>query len=762
MDKRYNHQEWEQKIYDLWEKGKYFTAKIPSKSLDQRSIVPGTRSSSGQKTPFTILLPPPNANDPMHAGHSLFTIEDILCRYHRMKGDPTLFLPGTDHAGIETQYVFEKHLAKKGKSRFDFDRQTLYQLINDFVEKNRGIAKTQLKQHGFSLDWSREQYTLSPKILKTVFETFRKLHQDGLIYRDEKMVNYCPHCGTAFSELEVNYEERQDPLYYLKYGPFTIATVRPETKFGDTAIAVHPDDKRYQKLIGTEFIYQSLIGPRKMKVVADKAVDPEFGTGAVKVTPAHDPNDFEIAQRHNLPIIKVIDLNGRLTKQAGHFAGLTIFQARKQVVAELEKKGEMVKTDYNYQHRVGLCYRCKRVIEPMLMPQWFIKIAPLARPAIKAVKTNQIKIFPPRFKKIYLQWMENIKDWNISRQIVWGPRIPAWYCLDCNPAISISFITSDHQKKTGSYQQLKKKYSFSEIKKGLQSLTAPKKATYILDNKSCSVCQRKHLIQETDTFDTWFSSGQWPFATLGFPKNKDFEYFYPTTVLDTLWDILFFWVARMIMLGLYRTGKIPFRVAHMHCRVVDKKGQKMSKSRGNVVNPSEIIDKYGADALRMSLVFGVAPGSDIPLSEDKVRAMRNFANKVWNIGRFLTILSKDQPIIPPFSKDLPGLTKNDQKIIKDLNVMVKKTTKWINSYRFDFASQGIYHFLWHRFADEYLEESKDKAREQNSTTLSVLYHVYLTSLKLLHPFMPFITEAIWDIMDKKKKPLIVSPWPQKN
>lgn len=745
MEKRYQPQKTEKKIYSRWEKEGHFIPKI-------------TRG----KKPFTILLPPPNANDPMHAGHSLFTIEDILCRYHRMKGEPTLFLPGTDHAGIETQYVFEKHLAKKGKSRFDYDRKTLYQMINGFVEENRGIAKAQLKEHGFSLDWTREKYTLDPEILKMVSETFRKLHQDGLIYRDERMVNYCPHCGTAFSELEVVYEERKDPLYYLKYGPFILATVRPETKFGDTAVAVHPQDKRYQKWIGKEFTYDSLIGPRKMKVVADEAVDPKFGTGVVKVTPAHDPNDFEIAQRHKLKILRVIDQNGRLNENAGRFANLTINQARKKVAEELREKDDLVKVDYQYTHRVGSCYRCKSQIEPMLMPQWFIKIAPLAKPAIKAVKEGKIKIFPPQFKKLYLQWMENIRDWNISRQIVWGPRIPAWYCLDCNPEITLSFINKKGEKIKGTYQELGLKHSFAEIKNGLQSLASPKEATYYLKNQNCPKCQSKHCLQETDTFDTWFSSGQWPFTSLGFPKNKDFQYFYPTTVLDTLWDILFFWVARMIMLSLYRTGKIPFSVAHMHCRVVDAKGKKMSKSRGNVINPSEIIAKFGADALRMALVFGSSPGSDIPLSEDKVRAMRNFANKVWNIGRFIvSYLPAKYSQVPSCSPSLKGLTKDDKKIIKSLSQLVNKTTNWLEEYRFDLAAEAIYHFLWHEFADKYIEATKERAKNSDPTALSVLRHVYLNCLKLLHPFMPFVTEKIWSQIPKvDKKTLIITPWPK--
>jgi len=762
MEKAYQPQAYEEKIYSLWEEGGYFTPKIDK-----------------SKKPFTIILPPPNANAPLHMGHAMYVVEDIMCRYHRMLGDPTLFLPGTDHAGIETQYVFEKRLKEEGKSRFDFDRQTLYKMIAEYVEKNRGIAKEQMKKLGFSLDWTREKFTLQSDILETVLQTFKKLHQDGLIYRAERIVNYCPRCGTAFSELEVVYEERKDPLYYMKYGPFILATTRPETKFGDTAVAVHPKDKRYQKLIGTEFIYQSLIGPRKMKVVADEAVDPEFGTGVVKVTPAHDPTDFEISQRHDLPLIKVIGLDGRLTKLAGRFAGLTISEARKKVVEELQKKGEMVKIDENYTHRVGLCYRCKNIIEPTVIPQWFVKIGPLAKPAIEAVKKNKVKIFPPRFKKLYLDWMENIKDWNISRQIVWGPRIPAWYCLDCNPLIKINFLDKKKAFISGLYKDLKDKYSFEEIKNGLQSLNTPVEATYEAENlKHCPKCHGIHILQETDTFDTWFSSGQWPLTTLGYPDSQDFKYFYPTSVLDTMWDILFFWVARMIMFGLYLAGDLPFRVAHMHSRVIDIERKKMSKSKGNVIDPIEMVDKYGADALRMALIFGTAPASDIVVTEEKIKAMRNFANKVWNAARFaLAQINADQKLINADklsenqrSYQRPSATHpDDQWILSELNKTIKSVTQNLESYHFGQASEEIYNFTWHTFCDKYIEMVKPRLFSQSTPTthnppsdpsaLFTLYYLLFTILKLLHPFMPFITEAIWQMMPEKKEALIISEWP---
>lgn len=747
MEKTYKPQEYEEKIYKLWEESGFFTPRIPRGKYPQ--VDP-------KKKPFTILLPLPNANDPLHMGHALFTVQDIMIRYHRMLGDPTLWLPGGDHAGIETQFVFEKHLAEKGKSRFDFNRETLYQMIADFVEKNRNINRDQLKRMGFSLDWTRYHYSLEEKIVETVLETFRKLHHDGLVYRDERMVNFCTRCGTAFSDLEIVYQERKSPLYYMKYGPFTLATTRPETKFGDTAIAINPKDKRYQKWIGKEFTYQSLIGPRKMKVVADKLVDPDFGTGVVKVTPAHDPNDFEIAQRHGLEILKVINPDGKLNEATGRFAGLTISEARRRVIQELKDKGDLVKVDKNYTHRVGTCYRCKNIIEPMLIPQWFIKTKPLAKPAIEAVKQRKTKIVPQkRFEKMYFDWMENIHDWNISRQIVWGPRIPAWYCLNCNPEITINFIDKKGSKVSGQIKELKEKYSFSEIKKGLQQLTAPKETAYSLDNKPCKKCGGKNILQETDTFDTWFLSGQWPLTTLGFPDSADFKYFYPTSVLDTMWDILFFWVARMMMLGIYLAKNVPFRTIHLHARVVDKHGQKMSKSKGNVINPMEMINKYGADSLRMALIINVSPGSDIALGDDKVRAMRNLANKVWNAARFILMNVSESP----------SSNKNDKWILNELNKTIKSVSKSLEDFRFDFAAQAIYQFFWHEFCDKYIESTKNR-RQQAQPTLN---YVLETSLRLLHPFMPFVTEVVWQKMKeegylpskvRKYKSIMIAPWPE--
>jgi valyl-tRNA synthetase len=733
LSKTYEPQKIEEKILKFWEKGGFFKGKI----------VKG-------KKPFTILLPLPNANDPIHLGHALFTVEDIMIRYHRMLGEPTLWLPGGDHAGIETQYVFEKNLAKEGKSRFDFDRETLYRMISDFVEKNKNINRDQMKRLGFSFDWSRYHYSLEPKIVEFVLETFRQLHRDGLVYRAERLVNYCPKCGTAFSDLEVDHVEKEDFLYYLDYGPISIATTRPETMFADVAVAVNPKDKRYAKLIGQKAIIPLINKP--VPIISDEAIDAEFGTGALKVTPAHDQTDFQIGQRHHLDIIKCLDRNGRLINVPEKYLGLTINRARGATVDDLKNQKKLIKTE-PLKHTVGICYRCKTTIEPFLMPQWWVKMKPLAKPAIEAVKRGKTRIFPEkRFKKMYFDWLENIIDWNISRQIVWGPRIPAWYCLDCHPKIFITFIGKNGQKISGCYQDLKQNYSFEEINKGLQSLTAPIETEYSLDDKPCRKCTGKNIVRETDTFDTWFLSGQWPLTTLGFPKSKDFKYFYPTSVLDTLWDILFFWVARMIMLGIYRSGKVPFRVVHLHCRVVDKHGQKMSKSKGNVIDPLPMVEKYGADALRMSLVFGTSPGSDIPVDENKIRGMRNFANKIWNASRFVFSYQGQ----PQTTKNVRP-NKQDQQILKELKRVVDKTDKYLTNYRFDLAADLLYHFFWHKFCDKYIESAKDR-REQAQP---ILLHVLSVSLKLLHPFMPFITEEIWQQLPikKKKKSLASEAWP---
>lgn len=752
MDKSYSTDN-EDNIYSLWENSGAFTPKIDK-----------------NKTPFSIILPLPNANNPMHMGHALFTVQDILIRYHRMLGDPTLWLPGGDHAGVETQFVFEKKLQKDSKSRFDYDRHTLYKMIWEFVEENRKLNQFQMKRLGFSMDWSRYHYSLEPKILDNVNATFKKLYDDGLIYRDEKIVNYCTHCGTAFSNLEVDYVDEVGKLYYIKYGPFILATTRPETKFGDTAVAVNPKDKRYQKYVGQEITVDGLNGPFTVKVIADDMVDINFGTGVVKITPAHDPNDFEASIRHHLAIKKVIGFDGRMTELAGPYAGLTVNQAREKVVADMQERSMLVKIDDQYQHRIGRCYRCHHVIEPMVAPQWFIKIDKLAAPAIEAAKEGKVKFFPTRFKKAYLDWMNNIRDWNISRQIIWGPQIPAFYCLDCNPQIKLNFLDKNKKLISGFYADLKDKYSYEEIKSGLQSLLSPVDATFMVDNHNhCPKCKSTTILQETDTFDTWFLSGQWPLSTLGFnvadPQNssQDFKYFYPTSIMDTMWDILFFWVARMIMFGLYLTKEIPFKLVHLHSRVVDSKGQKMSKSKGNVIDPLAMSDKYGADALRMSLVYGIAPASDFVVSEDKIRAQRNFVNKIWNASRFVLMIMDKYPNSsksPLSIGNLEGLNPDDKAILETLNKIISSTTININRYHFGKASENLYQFFWHDFCDVYIEKAKNREED----VVPVLLTVLITSLKLLHPFIPFVTESVYQILREKlnleEDQLITSSWPR--
>ncbi len=748
MDKVYNSSK-EAEIYQLWEESSIFTPKIdPSKK------------------PYSIILPLPNANDPMHMGHALFTIQDILIRYHRMLGDPTLWLPGGDHAGIETQFVFEKMLQNDGKSRFDYDRDTLYQLIWDFVEKNRTLNMFQMKKLGFSMDWTRYHYSLEEPIVKNVLTVFKKLHQDGLIYRDEKIVNYCTFCGTAFSNLEVVHKTINSHLWFINYGPLSVATTRPETMLGDTAVAVNPSDPRYQQLIGTKINLP--LTNRQIPVIADDTVDPEFGTGAVKVTPSHSPEDYDLAKKHNLEFIRIFDYDGRANQNVPEkYRGIFPNQVREAVIKDLEEQKLLEKTT-DYSHEVGHCYRCSRVIEPITAPQWYVKIDHLAKPAIKAAKNGDVKFFPFRFRKAFIDWMENIRDWNISRQIVWGPRIPTWYCLDCHPNIKINFLDQNKKIVTGVYGEIKDKYSFDEIRSGLQSLTAPVDAKYFVDKLDhCPDCRSTNLLQETDTFDTWFLSGQWPLNTLGFnPENPsqssaDFNYFYPTSVLDTLSDILFFWVARMIMFGLYLAKDVPFKTVHLHAKVVDSKGQKMSKSKGNVVDPLVMTEKYGTDALRFSLVYGIAPASEFVVSEDKLRAHRNFVNKIWNASRFVMMTIDKFPNSDlTFKQNEYKNNAEDSQILDKLNKIIISTTADINRYHFGQASENLYQFFWHDFCDIYIEAIKNREAD----VAPVLLHVLVTSLKLLHPFIPFVTETIYQSLKTTyglDEPILASSvWPK--
>jgi valyl-tRNA synthetase len=697
MEKKYQHQKYEAKIYALWEKSGAFTP----------------RQVRG-KLPYTIIMPPPNANDPLHIGHARFvTIQDILTRYHRMRGVPTLWLPGADHAGIETQYVFEKRLVKQGKSRLDYDQETLYKMIWDYVMKNIGVMENQLRQLGASCDWTRNKFTLNTDIIKIVYITFKNLYNDGLIYRGERIVNYCPQCGTSFSQLEVNYVERDDNFYYIDYGPISIATTRPETIFADVAVAVNPKDKRYKDLIDKKAILP-IVG-RELPIIADSLVDPEFGTGALKVTPGHDATDFEIGEKHKLPTISVIDKDGKMTNTPKIYIGMSTKKARDQVVRDLEKAGKIQKIE-KIHHTVGTCYKDKGLIEPTISKQWYLKVDSIAKQAQKAIQTGKVKFTTKKFEKIAIHWLKNLKDWNISRQIVWGIRIPAWRCEKCLE----------------------------------WTVTAGKPP------KKCLSCGNAILTQDKDTFDTWFSSGQWPFATLQTTKADDFNYFYPTSLMETGYDILPFWVIRMIMLGLYATGKVPFYKVLIHGLVRDKQREKISKSKGNVIDPIEMVEKYGADALRMGIIWGTLVENDIALSEDNIRAQRNFSNKIWNIARF--VLQSRIAEHKTLARKPRARNEDDKKILSELKSTIKKVTKALDKYRLNEAAEEIYSFTWNKFASDYLEKSKKRRVEAQP----ILEYVLQQSLKLLHPFMPFVTETVYQqgFARNKKDLLITAEWPK--
>lgn len=731
MDKAFIPANFEEKLYQSWEK------KIGQKT--------------GKNKSFTILMPPPNANASLHAGHGMYTVDDILIRYKKIMGYDCVWIPGLDHAGFETQFVYEKYLAKQDKSRMDFDRQTLYNDIFKFVQTNSGLIYGQLKRLGFLANWERGVFMLDNHVLQTVFETFKKMHSEGLIYRSDYIVNYCSHCGTSLSELETLYEEKNDPLYYIQYGPFVLATVRPETKFGDTAIAVNPKDKRYQKWIGKEIEAEDLLGKIKLRVISDEYVDPNFGTGVVKVTPAHDNNDYLMGKRHNLEIKRVIDLNGRLTSLSGPYAGLKVKVAREKIVVDLKSRGLLVKVDEKYVHNVTVCYKCKRNLEPTIISNWFIKVENLKKPVIEAVEKEETKFFPIKFKKQILDWLAVMHDWPISRQIAWGIRIPAWYELKLNPEIFIIFLDKNKQQIQGKAKELLDKYSFSEIENGLQKLVVPIGAKYIISESKPT----GFYLQETDTFDTWFSSSQWPVVTL---KSDEYNSRFPTDFIGTLSDILPFWISRMMMFSLYLKKKVPFKNVYLWSMVADAKGVKMSKSKGNVINPIDLVNKYGADAFRASLFFGTAEASKVNLAEDKVRAMRNYANKIWNIGRFL-LMNKDQ--LNSVLHNNINIKSQDNKTInettklkKEFEILEKITHQQMEEFQFSRVFDGLYEFLWHRFADYYLEVLKDDLKNGNIETLKVLEDVYFKTIKLLHPFMPFVTEAIYQSFFGNEKSLL--------
>ena len=721
MDKIFEHQKVEKKIYQLWEKSGYLNPdKLPQK----------------KGKPFCIIMPPPNANAPLHIGHGVFvTLQDLMIRYQRMNGKKALWLPGTDHAGFETQVVFEKQLAKQGKSGLEMEQKEFYNAVWQYTQKNKKIVKEQLKLLGASCDWSREKFTLDKDIQKIVYQVLKKLWQDKLLYRGKKIVNYCPKHHTAFSDLEVKYQEEKSFLYFVKYKfkaePskwITVATTRPETIPGDSAIAVNPKDKRYKSFVNKIVIEP--ITKREIPIIANKEVDINFGTGALKITPAHDALDFEIGQQHQLETRETLDFNGHFNELAGPLAGLNIVQAREKAI-EILKNNQALEKEQEYIHQVGHCYKCNTIIEPMIMDQWFVamtqklpkKDESLRDLAIKAIKTKKIKIIPSYFEKVFFHWMNNIKDWNISRQIRWGIPIPAFHCLDC-------------QK------------SFIEIDK------IPKKCIY---------CQSKNIKKDNDVLDTWFSSGLWPMATLfgnQGTKSKDFKTFYPTDVMETGWDILFFWVARMIILGVYYTGKIPFKNVYLHGLVRDKDRQKMSKSKGNVIDPLAVVDVYGADALRMALIIGNTAGKDIIISEEKIKGYRNFANKIWNASRFIINNLND------YDGKKPVLDAKDKKILSEFEKTKQKITKNLDAFKFSLAGEILYHYFWHVFADKIIEQMKLRIRENKNKKQAqyILDTILKDCLKMLHPFMPFVTETIWQkiphYQNKKNNLLMITQWPR--
>jgi len=720
MDPQYDHKKYEDEIYKKWESSGAFKA-----------------SNEGQ--PYTILMPPPNANASLHAGHAMYTVDDILIRYKRMNGFSALWIPGMDHAGFETQFVYEKNLAKEGKSRMDFDRNTLYKNIYDFVKNNSGLIFDQFKRLGFSADWERSVFTLDNNVVNQAYETFKKMESEGLVYRGDYIVNYCVHDGTSLAELEVKHLERVDKLYYIKYQTLdkqdfiVIATTRPEPIFVDTHLAVNPRDLKNKHLIGTKVL--NPLTDAEMEIISDDFVDPEFGTGIVKLTPAHDANDYVVAKKHQLPIVPAIDWFGRMRNNGGKYAGMKVKTAREEVIKDLQNKGLIDHIDENYSHNILTCYKCGHDLEPMTTPNWFIKVETLKSKVKEVVQNDKVKFFPKKFKRHMLSWLDIMHDWPISRQIVWGIRIPVWYSVTENPNMQVSFISQSGEKKFGKISD----FDFNEVAAGLQSVRAEADSTYVVSNEK----PKGDYLPETDTFDTWFSSGQWPIVTL---KENEFKSRFPTDLMATLSDILKFWVSRMILFSLYLKVEVPFKNVYLWSMVADSKGLKMSKSKGNVINPIDLIDKYGADSLRFSLLYGSPAGGKVILSEEKVRGMRNFSNKIWNASRFLIMLENNQA--PEADNEEVAEFK---KTISDL---ATKVTSSLEKYEFNVAADELYEKFWHWYCDICIEKAKIGTLPKD-----VMAEGLKTFLKLLHPFMPFVTEAVWKELGNKDL-LITSAWPK--
>jgi valyl-tRNA synthetase len=693
LPKVYEPSQYEADIYALWEQSQAF-------------------APTGKGDPYSIVVPPPNANGSLHIGHALtMAVQDSAVRYHRLRGDRAVLLPGADHAGFETQVVYEKQLAKEGKSRFDFSREELQHQIFDFVQGNMTNFNSQFRRLGAGVDWERFTFTLDQKVVTQAYATFKKLWDEGHIYRGERLVNYCTFHRTGFADIEVVHEEVKTPLYYLKYGPFTLATTRPETKFGDTAVAVHPDDDRYKEWVGKTVTVEGVNGPFEVRVVADEMVDPKFGTGAVKITPAHSFDDWEVAERHNLPAVRVINHDGTMNHHAGRFEGLTVLEARQAVAAAMKEQGLLDRVDDSYVTRIGKCYKCGTVIEPMLMEQWFIDMEPLAKPAIEVLKQKKITFYPDSKRTQLITYLENLRDWNLSRQIAWGIPIPAFQNIND----SDDWIYDERVE---------------------QELIEVDGKTYRRD---------------PDVFDTWFSSSSWPYVTTNFPDSDDFKEFYPLSVMETGGEILYPWVSRMIMLGLYVTGKIPFDSVYIHGYVMAEDGAKMSKSLGNVISPIDVIDQYGSDALRMGILAGRVPAVNRGYDHRKVEDARNFCNKLWNIARYIEGILGDD-----FTREKPSpQTVADHWILHKLQQNITEVEDDFAHYRLAEAYERLYHFVWDDVADWYIEASKSA---QNKPLLAYLLESILI---ILHPFAPFVTETIWQTLAWEPESILATRhWPK--
>ena len=710
LEKTYNPKEIESKLYERWMEKKYFHAEV------DRS-----------KKPFTIVMPPPNITGKLHMGHALDnTLQDILIRYKRMQGYNALWVPGTDHAAISTEVKVTEQLKKEGVDKKELGREGFLARTWEWKEEYGGTITSQLKKLGTSCDWDRERFTMDEGCSNAVQEVFIKLYEEGYIYKGPRIINWCPVCKTCLSDAEVEHEEQAGHFWHIKY-PIVgtdrfleIATTRPETMLGDTAIAVHPDDERYQDIVG-KMVLLPLVN-KEIPIVADSYVDKEFGTGAVKITPAHDPNDFEVGKRHNLPEINVMNDDATINELGGKYAGMDRYEARKAIVADLEEQGYLVKIE-DHSHNVGTHDRCHTTVEPLIKQQWFVKMEELAKPAINAIKTGELKFVPERFDKIYLHWLENIRDWCISRQIWWGHRIPAYYCDKCG-----EFVVAREMPEV------------------------------------CPHCGGTHFTQDEDTLDTWFSSALWPFSTLGWPEQtEEMDYFYPTDVLVTGYDIIFFWVIRMVFSAYAHTGKSPFHTVFIHGLVRDSQGRKMSKSLGNGIDPLEIIEQYGADALRMTLVTGNAPGNDMRFYDERVEANRNFANKVWNASRFIMMNMEGKEVTTPDYSDLSNI---DKWVLSKVNTLAKDVTENMDKFELGIALQKVYDFIWDEFCDWYIELAKypiwhaDENPKAANAALWTLKTVLANGLKFLHPFMPFVSEEIYSVLVPEEESLMMSTWPQ--